>query len=224
MVNYLAESGVLKKYVPVNTELDLWNNSCYVSLVGFMFLNVRIKGFKIPFHTDFEEVNLRFYVKHKDKNTNQWKRGVVFIKEIVPKSAIAFIANKIYGENYEAMPMKHEWKIFENNMRIEYSWKKDEWNSIEVISGTSDKEIEAGSEAEFITEHYWGYTKLRNSKTSEYGVEHQRWNEYKVLEYKIEADFGKLYGSEFKFLKNEKPVSVLLAEGSEITVNEGGII
>ena len=44
---------------------------CYVSLVGFMFKNTRLLNIPIPFHTDFEEVNLRFYVKHFDGN--EWK-------------------------------------------------------------------------------------------------------------------------------------------------------
>ena len=88
MVNYCIDADILKPYIPYKTELDLWNNKCYISLVGFMFLNTKVKGLKIPFHTNFEEVNLRFYVKYKEDNI--WKRGVVFIKEIVPKPALTF--------------------------------------------------------------------------------------------------------------------------------------
>lgn len=224
MANYKVPADILNKYLPYKTELDLWNDVCYVSLVGFMFLNVKVKGVRIPLHTDFEEVNLRFYVKHRDEKTNEWKRGVVFIKEIVPKPAIVFVANTIYKENYETMKMEHEWRISDNKLGISYSWKKDDWHNLKVISESSDKSIQPGSEEEFITEHYWGYTKTGGKKTSEYGVEHPRWNQYEVLSYEINADFGKLYGSEFSFLSDEKPVSVLLAEGSEIKVKEGRMI
>lgn len=224
MANYQVDPDILEKYLPHKTELDLWSDRCYVSLVGFMFLNVKVKGFTIPLHTNFEEVNLRFYVKHKDKNTNEWKRGVVFIKEIVPKPAITFVANTIYKENYETMKMEHKWKISENKLEIKYSWKKDEWNSMKVVARSDDKKIERGSEAEFITEHYWGYTKLNRERTSEYGVEHPRWNTYEVLNYDINVNFGKIYGSEFEFLKDEIPASVFLAEGSMIFVKEGGLI
>ncbi len=113
--NYLINPFALKKYVPAGTELDFWKDQCYVSIVGFQFLQTRVMGFKIPFHVNFDEVNLRFYVRRK-KN-DQWKRGVVFAKEIVPKAAIAIAANMIYGENYIFLPMRH---IVEagNNMNI----------------------------------------------------------------------------------------------------------
>src|SRR6185436_6168258 len=107
MANYAIDSKLLAPLLPYKTELDLWNNTCYVSLVGFMFLNTRLKGIRIPFHSDFEEVNLRFYVRYKDEIKNEWKRGVVFIKEIVPKPALTFVANSIYKEHYQTMPMKH---------------------------------------------------------------------------------------------------------------------
>ena len=101
IANYAVERSVLEKYVPAGTELDLWNDNCYVSLVGFMFVNTRLLGIKIPAHSDFEEVNLRFYVKRFEKGA--WKRGVVFIKEIVPKPALTLVANTIYNENYETL-------------------------------------------------------------------------------------------------------------------------
>ena len=91
IANYVIDPRVLEKYVPPGTELDLWQDKCYVSLIGFMFLNTRLLGFKIPFHSNFEEVNLRFYVRRFENNA--WKRGVVFIKEIVPKPALTFVAN-----------------------------------------------------------------------------------------------------------------------------------
>lgn len=224
MANYKVPQNILNDFLPFKTELDHYNDICYVSLVGFMFLNVKVKGFKIPFHSDFEEVNLRFYVKHKDKITGDWKRGVVFIKEIVPKPAIVFVANTIYKENYESMKMDHEWISNGNNNEIKYSWKKDKWNSIKVTSETESKIIQQGSEEEFITEHYWGYTKLSESKTSEYGVEHPRWNQYKIYNYSIDVDFGNIYGNEFSFLGKTEPESVILAEGSEIKVKKGMII
>lgn len=105
LANYIIDQKLLVKYLPAGTELDLWNGNCYVSLVGFMFVNTKLLGIKIPFHTNFEEVNLRFYVKRFDQG--EWKRGVVFIKEIVPKPALTFVANTVYNENYETLPMEH---------------------------------------------------------------------------------------------------------------------
>lgn len=218
MANYSIDPRLLEKYLPPKTEIDLWNGTCYVSLVGFMFLNTRIKGVLIPFHANFEEVNLRFYVRYKDGG--EWKRGVVFMKEIVPKPALTFVANTIYKEHYETMPMNHSWEIRGNLLHVEYKWRKQRWNSFRVVADSKSQDIGIGSEEEFITEHYWGYTKV-GGNTSEYGVEHPRWQVYPTREYSIDVDFGDIYGQEFGFLKTEIPKSVFLAEGSEIVVKEG---
>jgi uncharacterized protein YqjF (DUF2071 family) len=219
MANYIVDPALLQRYLPYKTELDLWNNACYVSLVGFMFLNTRLLGFRIPFHSTFEEVNLRFYVRYKD--VTGWKRGVVFIKEIVPKRALTFVANSIYKENYETMPMMHRWETTDSNLTVEYRWKLKEWNSLEVKCDSEAMTIATGSEEEFITEHYWGYTKIGEQRTSEYGVEHERWKVYPVQDYALHVNFGNVYGNQFEFLRNERPVSVFLAEGSDIVVREG---
>ena len=219
IANYSVDKKVLDNYLPRRTEIDLWNDVCYVSLVGFMFKDTKIKGLRIPFHTNFEEVNLRFYVRYKDNG--EWKRGVVFVKEIVPKPALTFVANTVYKENYETMPMNHSWSTLDGKLTVEYKWKKYRWNSLQVIADKNASTIKDGSEEEFITEHYWGYTKVSNEKTSEYGVEHPKWEVYEVKHYLIDVDFGAVYGQDFNFLTTEKPKSVFLAEGSEIKVKGG---
>ena len=216
MANYSVDKKVLDKYLPRRTEIDLWNDICYVSLVGFMFKDTKIKGLRIPFHTNFEEVNLRFYVRYKDNG--EWKRGVVFVKEIVPKPALTFVANTVYKENYETMPMTHSWTTLDDKLTVEYRWKKNRWNSLKVIADKNATPIKDGSEEEFITEHYWGYTKISNEKTSEYGVEHPSWQIHTVKSYKIECDFEKLYGKEFAFLNENPADSVFMAKGSPIGI------
>lgn len=130
MINYGVDPAILRSYLPVRTELDYWDDSCYVSLVGFMFQQVRVRGIKIPFHTNFPEINLRFYVRYKA--ADGWKRGVVFIKEIVPKRSISFIANSLFNENYRSLPMKHLAEAGDL-FNVEYSWKKNKkWNGIKA--------------------------------------------------------------------------------------------
>lgn len=216
LANYSIEPSVLEKYVPFGTELDLWEGKCYVSLVGFMFVNTKLLGVKIPFHINFEEVNLRFYVKRKVDN--KWRRGVVFIKEIVPKPMLTFVANTVYNEHYETLPMKHTWEETQNERIIKYEWKKEKWHSIEINTEKNAVEIKEGSEAEFITEHYWGYAFLTKQKSNEYEVTHPKWKVYPVKDYTINVDFGLTYGSNFAFINKLKPDSVMLAEGSKITV------
>lgn len=219
IANYAVEPVILQQYLPARTELDLWNDMCYVSLVGFMFLNTKVMGVSVPFHINFREVNLRFYVRYKD--SVKWKRGVVFVKEIVSKAALSFVANTIYGENYTTMPMKHSWKENSDNLEIEYRWQKKKWHKFKVATLKQPQSIVEGSEEEFITEHYWGYTKHKRDISSEYGVEHPKWKIYPVNSYYIDVDFGLIYGNEFSELTNSAPSSVFLAEGSEIVVKRG---
>jgi uncharacterized protein len=217
IANYLVDPEVLLAYLPAGTELDLFKGKCYVSLVGFMFVNTKLLGVKIPFHTNFEEVNLRFYVKRFENG--EWKRGVVFIKEIVPKFALTFVANTFYKEHYETLPMKHKWEVKGEDLNISYEWKKNGvWQRFALKSSADAVHIEPDSETEFITEHYWGYAKVNDRTTNEYEVTHPKWMHYPVKEYLIEVDFGQVYGSDFGLLNELKPYSVMLAEGSEISV------
>ncbi|KAA3440071.1 YqjF family protein [Rufibacter hautae] len=222
MVNYAIDAQVLQKYLPPHTQLDLWNGTCYVSLIGFMFLNTKIKGIRIPFHTDFEEVNLRFYVKYPEAGV--YKRGVVFIKEIVPKTAITLVANALYKEHYVTMPMQHSWDLREDALAIEYRWKKQDWYRLGVVAQPTPQPLAPGSEEEFITEHYWGFTTRDEHTTTAYEVAHPRWEMYPVTEYQLSVDFTALYGPDFDFLNTASPRSVFLAEGSEILIKEGGVL
>lgn len=217
MANYSIDPKHLEKYVPKGTELDFWNGNCYVSLVGFLFKDTKVLGFKIPNHTDFEEVNLRFYVKRFENGI--WKRGVVFIKEIVPKKAISFVANTFYKENYETLDMHHRHELQSEIRTVSYHWEKANKTSfMEVNAYDFSTPIEEDSEAGFITEHYFGYTKYNENTTYEYEVKHAKWNQYTIKNHKIEIDFQKTYGTDFGFLSTLKPTSVFLTDGSEIKV------
>jgi uncharacterized protein YqjF (DUF2071 family) len=219
MANYAVDPDILKPYLPYGTELDLWNGNCYVSLVGFMFLRTRVLGIPVPFHINFPEVNLRSYVRRKEGD--EWRRGVVFIQEIVPRAALTFVANTLYGEHYRTLPMRHAWVQEQGQLTVRYGWKKERWHQFEVTTGDRAVEITPGSEAEFITEHYWGYTRLGPGRTNSYAVEHPRWEVYPVADHALDVDFGLLYGQDFAVLNEQEPVSTMLAEGFPIVVRKG---
>ena len=223
IANYIISPEVLKPFVPYGTELDFWQGRCYVSLIGFRFVNTRVLGMKVPFHVNFDEVNLRFYVRRK--SDEGWRRGVVFIKEIVPKPAITWVANTLYKEHYETRPMRSSWEVREEHQRISYEWKRGlEWNCIAVEAGLEGHALQAGSEEEFITEHYWGYAAAGAEKSNEYEVTHPRWQTYQVNNFDIQTDFAANYGQAFAFLQSQAPASVMLAEGSAITVEKKNVI
>lgn len=217
MANYAVPKEILLPYVPEKTALDFFDGKTYISLVGFMFLNTKIMGLSVPYHINFEEVNLRFYLKHNDKGN--WLRGVCFIKEIVPRPAIALIANNLYREKYLTMKMEHFHHESDVAFETGYMWRSNK--KLHTLTATSYKKSSpmcVGSEEEFIAEHYWGFTKVNAAKTYAYQVKHPRWEIFHVTDYKIDCDFTDLFGKEFSFLNHDKPSSIFMAKGSEVKI------
>jgi uncharacterized protein YqjF (DUF2071 family) len=162
MLNYEVDAALLEKLVPSGTELDRWQGKLFVSLVGFRFLNTKVLGMAIPFHRNFDEVNLRFYVRRQAGD--EVRRGVVFIREIVPRWAIATVARVVYNENYVALPM---WRRIEpredGGVNAEYGWRTSQGRNQIILKASGQAALpEEGSEAQFITEHYWGYAAQRD--------------------------------------------------------------
>ncbi len=224
MINYEIDPAILLPYVPSRTELDSWNGKTFVSMVGFLFLHTRVLGLSIPFHQNFEEVNLRFYVRRR--GAEDWRRGVVFIKEIVPKRAVAAVARAFYGENYVAMPMRHHMEMQCGELRpngsVQYAWRcKGRWNHLRVKTRGDLQTWVARSQEEFITEHYWGYAAQRNGSSKEYRVEHPPWRLWQVRESSLDCDTTELYGHEFRESLRSAPSSAFLAEGSPVIVRRG---
>ncbi len=217
MANYEVPHKILDDLIPAGTELDFFEGKTYVSLIGFMFMNTRILGFSVPYHINFEEVNLRFYLKYSDGG--EIKRGVSFVRELVPKPAITLVANKIYNEKYQAVKMKHFHHEGDNELSTGYQWKQaNTWYKLECNTEKKSHPMRVGSMEEFIAEHYWGFTKVNKNKTTAYEVYHPRWEIFPVNNYLIECDFDICFGKKFAFLNEREPSSVFMARGSEIKI------
>ena len=217
MINYEVDPDLLLPYLPKGTELDLFQGKAYVSLVGFMFLNAKVWGVHFPFHRNFEEVNLRFYIKRQTPEGSH--RGVAFIKEIVPRWAIAFIARRFYNEKYVALPMRHHIEQTETEVNVEYEWKfNSDWQKIQMKCSGEPAYIQEGSEIEYIAEHYFGYSVQKDGGTIAYQVKHPKWRVWPADSYEVDVDFKNLYGSAFSHLKEKTPSSCFLAEGSPVEV------
>jgi hypothetical protein len=215
MLNYAVDPEVLRPLVPRGTELDTWENGTCVSIVGFLFQNTRVLGVGIPFHRNFEEVNLRFYVRRKAQEG--WRRGVVFVKEIVPRAAIALVARVLYNENYVALPMSHR-----IDASVSYAWRfEGRENRLSLLPATEPRAMPEGSAEEFIAEHYWGYSVQRDGGTVEYKVEHPRWRVAVASEARLDCDVARLYGPAFAAALGKPPLSAFLADGSAVTVFRG---
>lgn len=216
MLSYDVDPALLLPMTPVGTEIDDWRGRTFVSLVGFMFEGVRVRGVPIPGHRTFEELNLRFYVRRRVDG--QWRRGVVFVKEIVPRRAVAWTARAVYGENYAAMPMRHTIEVEGDRRRVVYEWRqRGRTGRMGVTVRGQPIDPAAGSLEEFISEHYWGYTRTRGARTGEYRVEHPRWRIWPAESSLLDGDAQGLYGRAFGDALQD-PASAFLADGSEIAV------
>ena len=224
MLSFEIDPAVLLPLVPAGTELADWQGRTLVSVVGFRFLDARIWGLAIPWHRNFEEVNLRFYVRRK--TYSQWRRGVVFVRELTPRRAVATVARAIYNENFTAVPMAHRVERDERNPAavrgVSYHWTfRGRQNSLDLRVAGALQPPEAGSEARFITEHFWGYSRQRDGGTIEYRVDHPPWRIWPVREARLDCDAASLYGAGFAEALAAQPTSAWLTDGSAVRVFRG---
>jgi uncharacterized protein YqjF (DUF2071 family) len=225
MLNYEVPAALLLPLVHLGTELDRWEGVTLASMVGFRFLETRVAGIPIPGHRDFDEVNLRFYVRRRAED-GHWRRAVVFVREFVPRRAIALVARWLYNEPFAAVPMRHELQI-PNAMdgqpgRAAYAWRPAaRWHRLEVGTRGRATLSDPLSEAAFITERYWGVTAQRDGGSKEYRVEHPPWPVWEAEEARFDCDVKAVYGAGFAECLGARPRSAFLAEGSAVTVYRG---
>jgi uncharacterized protein YqjF (DUF2071 family) len=227
LLNYTCPRELLDPLVPDGTTLDDWRGEYLVSIVGFMFRDTRVIGLPIPFHRTFEEVNLRVYVRRIVDD--EVRRAVVFIRELVPRRAIAEVARAVYNEPYVAVSMSHQIDLDEANGGVaRYSWRYARTRfELRAVAQGESRALEPDSEAEFITEHYWGYTRQRDGRTLEYRVEHPRWRVWDAVDAAFDAEPGavaRLYGAGFARMLATPPRSAFIACGSEVAVFKGRVI
>ncbi len=221
LLNYEVNASLLLPFVPTGTELDCWNSRVFISLVGFRFLKTKVFGFPIPLHSNFNEVNLRFYVRREEGG--EVRRGVVFIREIVPRRAIALIARTFYNENYIALPMAHEIRaIADNGVAACYRWRwNGNWSEMRLESRGDPQPLQVASQEYFIAEHYWGYAAQPDGRCVEYQVTHPPWRVWQSRHAEFNGGAEEIYGPEFAAVLRAKPVSAFLAEGSAVEVMRG---
>jgi uncharacterized protein YqjF (DUF2071 family) len=218
MLNYEIDPALLQPFVPRGTELDSFDGKTYVSLVGLRFAGTKLFGsISVPFHSDFDEVNLRIYVRRCEGN--EIRRGVMFIREIVSLPAVTLLARMAYAENYRTLPLRHSINLNDSGGSIEYSWElqRQRFRLHGQTEGNPSLAAE-GSLEQFISEHYWGYSRSRNGRSLEYHVAHERWRIWRTSNATFEGDASALYGSDFGSVLSQPPRSAFIADGSAVLV------
>ena len=227
MLNFAADPAVLEPLVPRGVVLDDFDGQHFVSIVGFQFLNTKVRGIPALCYSNFDEVNLRFYVRREVGS--EVRRGVVFVKEAVPFPIVAWVANRIYHEHYVSaqmsLSMAMSIKPHAGHASMQYGWKHGgRWHTIGASTSCEPTLPDPGSLTSFITEHYWGYTKRRDGRTSEYKVEHPPWRVWPAERSEYDIDAAGFYGPAFAKMLSEPPVSAFVAEGSPVAVFRSEIV
>lgn len=215
MLNYVVPPELLAPFVPAGTELDSHDGRTFMSLVAFQFLRTRVLGVPVPLHVNFEEVNLRFYVRRPIGR--EARRAVVFVQELVPRPAIAAVARTLYNEAYRSTQMKSQ--VSGDPPYVRYSWHTGtDWNSVQGQAAGVGQVPEEGSHQAFISDQHWGYTRQRDGGTVEYRVEHPRWSVWQAEQVILDADLERLYGRALAAVMT-RPWSAFIAAGSQVTVS-----
>lgn len=216
MLDYEVDPAVLRPLVPAGVSLDLLDGRALVTVVGFRFLRTRVLGLSIPGHRDFDEVNLRFYVR-RDLPSGEVRRGVAFVRELVPRLAIALVARAVFNEPYRAVPMRHTHLA---SGRRSYEWRTGGlWHGVSVTALGEPAVPRPGSEGAFVTQRHWGYTRQRDGRTIEYEVRHPLWRVWRAEDATLAADVAPLWGAAFVPALSRAPLGALVAEGSAVTVS-----
>lgn len=212
-LTYRVDPALLQPELPAGLTLDLREESAHVSLVAFEFTNTKIKGVKIPWHVNFPEINLRYYARCREK------RGVVFLREFVPRYCIALTAQKLYNEPYQALAMTCQTANSAGILQIQHRLTKNKKRfSIELQAQLQPQTPPPTSVEHYFKEHDLGFGRNKSGQTLVYRVEHPVWEIYPVQNYQLQVDFGFLYGAKWKFLCDQHPLNVLLAKGSAVKV------
>jgi len=225
MLNYEADPALLARLAPRGTEPEIWNGKAYASLVGFEFVQARLHGCYIPFHQDFEELNLRFYVRRR--TVEGWRRGVVFAKQFAPRPAVALVARWCYNQNFHAVRMRREIKRATLNAPPEVAYflrDNGRWAALRATGVGAAALPVRGSLDEFIVEHYWAYCSQRDGRTMEYKVEHPPWRVWQAKNGEFTGDVARLYGEDWMGILSPPPVSTLITEGSAVGTFQGRTI
>ncbi|MEO8908965.1 MAG: DUF2071 domain-containing protein [Gemmatimonadaceae bacterium] len=219
MLNFDVEPAVLVPFLPKGTELDDRNGKHYLSLVAFLFLDTHVLGLPALFHQNFEEVNLRFYVRRRIGE--EVRSGVVFIREMVPLFLVAETAKLTYNEPYRRVPMQHTIVKTSGELQtIEYMFGagREQCRLALHVDG-GPREMDRGSEEEFLTERAWGYTTQRDGGTIEYKVEHARWRVWSGARPELVGPLETFYDAPFPTVLSDAPASAFIADGSAVAVH-----
>ncbi len=222
LASYAVPDDLLLPLLPPGLSLDKRNGSAWCSLVGFDFSQMRVLGWSVPplfGICDFPEFNLRFYVREGER------RGVVFVRELVPTPLIALAARLTYNEKYSLARMTSRVTQVGETRRVRHDFALNgQRHTLAVTAHGPPADPPPGSLDNWIKEQGWGFGQTRGGKLIRYRVVHPHWRTYAVQHCDLPLDFEALYGPAWHSLQSRAPDAVTLAEGSHVAIYPQALI
>ena len=214
---WAVHPSLLAPMVPARAILDLWNGDALLSLVGMRAVNVRVSGLPVPLHQDFDQISMRFCVRREV--AGETRRGLVFVKQIVPSASMTLVDRLLYHANYVNAPTRHDIEPGEQGW-TSYEWLVGErWNRFSAVRAGAAVAPAEQSIEEFISHRPWAYSRQADGSTLESCAEHPRWEVWPAQEMLLDCDVAPLFGVEYVPVFASQPIATFVAVGSTVALN-----
>jgi len=196
LLTFEAPADLIGRLVPAGVEPDRWHGRTHVSLVALGMRRVRLRGWPVPGFSAHLQVNFRTYIRYRGEP------GVWFIREFVPSRLLAAVAWLKFGEPFGTAPISVRVEEQESSLRASYRLEGPELGWHLTMAGSRATHVPPADSAE----HYFKERVLACRARRE------------VIAVDYRVDFGFLYGADWRFLNDARPVSAIFAPGSDVTV------
>ena len=222
IVSWRVAPELLRPRLPAGTELDEWDGRSWLSLVGLRFLGLAVGGVPVPLHREFAQVNLRFYARRVVGD--QVRRGAVFVRELVPRAAMAAVARLVMNEPMVHADVRaevaHDAERPSRVLGVTYTWESDPGRGrLHVDTDAEPMALERLSLEEFLSERCWGFTAQRDGGSTEYRVEHPRWSVYVSRDASVDGDLAATFPLDLARVMLARPDHAFVAEGSRVAIH-----
>ena len=222
LLSWSIDDSAVTRLLPQGLEIDRFNGNAFVSAVGLTVSNLRVLGVS-TWPTRFEQVNFRFYVRQR-LISGGYRRGVVFLKQLVPHRTTALTARLVYGEPFAPVPISHDCRephtgLLDAHREFTYSWRRN--GQMEGLRAETDLAAEfpgPGSLAEFLTVRHWGYNGRPGDHTKGYAVSRPAWAVRPATAWRFDCDVATLLGGAFARGMSTAPASVLMTSGCQAKI------
>lgn len=197
-LHYQVDLTELKKFVPEELEIDLFEGKPWISVVAFTMEKIRPKNLpSFPPISDFDEINIRTYVKSNNKT------GVYFLSIEGGKNFSCKVAKRVSELPYRFSEM--------NRTDTKYQSKNTQFNDrLEIEFSIGEEQIEKNELDKWLTERYALFQDADKS-INEFEIHHPEWPINKIELQRLDIHYPR-----FANLILDKPSKIQYSKGVQV--------